>query len=525
VEARFARWILDCRRAGNAGSFDPPSLTEHSPDLFPDAPSDTPPGAPPDKPMLPTDRGTLFPGLRRAERAIPQFLRRAIESSPSTIASVSGTQLPLPLAFAPASSSRDGVHASQGRNSADTARSRNAARTSRCDNGEDPPEAHNLTFAETSRNRHIDSGCTEGARRCLKLFSHHNANHDASICDTSTPVPATRAKHPSRRICSNNSAPMNPSARHPSTKFVTSLTSLFTKQRCRLIRSSDSKPLESGAPQPSIKFGTAQTLLFAKRPPRRTSSNNSNAEELSAAQPSTRFVAAHSSLATRDTRSAAVEEIVPMRLTPEREHPHRKSVRTSDTSPQARAPTMDALAIPHRIAKQHHRTKQIAPAMPTPSRDTQECRAKSQTPRTQDATQVGNEFLLPPASIRAPCKHDPATSPLRLITPPRHSSRLLVNPRQHKLFIPRYGEQALRLGTIYVRSLLQGCSVATTIEVRSRLNARANRMSDRRICAFIIAERVVHRSARCFTSATGSSGEGQVRTFFMRGRPRIDLQR
>jgi hypothetical protein len=323
VEARFARWILDCRRAGNAGSFDPPSLTEHSPDLFPDAPSDTPPGAPPDKPMLPTDRGTLFPGLRRAERAIPQFLRRAIESSPSTIASVSGTQLPLPLAFAPASSSRDGVHASQGRNSADTARSRNAARTSRCDNGEDPPEAHNLTFAETSRNRHIDSGCTEGARRCLKLFSHHNANHDASICDTSTPVPATRAKHPSRRICSNNSAPMNPSARHPSTKFVTSLTSLFTKQRCRLIRSSDSKPLESGAPQPSIKFGTAQTLLFAKRPPRRTSSNNSNAEELSAAQPSTRFVAAHSSLATRDTRSAALEEIVPMRLTPEREHPHR----------------------------------------------------------------------------------------------------------------------------------------------------------------------------------------------------------
>jgi hypothetical protein len=35
VEARFARWILDCRRAGNAGSFDRPSLAEHSPDLFP----------------------------------------------------------------------------------------------------------------------------------------------------------------------------------------------------------------------------------------------------------------------------------------------------------------------------------------------------------------------------------------------------------------------------------------------------------------------------------------------------------
>jgi hypothetical protein len=387
VEARFARWILDCRRAGNAGSFDRPSLAEHSPDLFPDSSPDTPPDAPIFSPV----GGMSIPGPRRLAREIPQFSRRASESSPSAIAPVPGTQLALPLALAQTSPNRDAVDESRGGASVAASRARDAARTSRRDNvadwpqrcniskaaryvssarcrisadtlrngdGEDPSEAPNLASTETLRYRRSDSDCAEAALRSLELRSHRNASDASSISGALTPA-SPRGTHTCGHISTSVRAILSPRAPHQPTKFFAAQIELFRKCPSRRTRSIGSRPRKPRTECSSFKSIAAQTPLFAKDLCRRTCPNNSEPFESSAAQTSsfatrplrrtcsinsipfdssaakllTNVAAAQaSSFTTRDALPTTFDQIAHARLAPKRKH----APRVRATNPFAR---------------------------------------------------------------------------------------------------------------------------------------------------------------------------------------------
>lgn len=140
VEARFARWILDCRRAESP---ERNSLAEHSPDLLPDAPP----------------RTLLFPSVSEIPRpqnqalasGIPQYLCRRQTPRRTATAARGGRQLALPLAFG--SNSRDGL------------------------------------------------GDSECARASLRTLEHRAQRNTKESSRVRTLVPRFCAKRPFRRIC------------------------------------------------------------------------------------------------------------------------------------------------------------------------------------------------------------------------------------------------------------------------------------------------------------------------------------
>jgi len=167
VEARFARWILDCRRAG---SFERASLAETLPKLFSGTLSDTPA-------FLPSGE-TSVSGTQGLTPNIPQLPRMEGEPLQSSNASLPCRQLVLPLGFAATSPS---VHVAP-----------------------DPSG----TILEKLKHR---------AQRSVNGLSWAAAL-----------VPPTRADRPCRPTCSSSSSSSNSHAVKSSAKSVAAQTSLFT---------------------------------------------------------------------------------------------------------------------------------------------------------------------------------------------------------------------------------------------------------------------------------------------------------
>jgi hypothetical protein len=315
VEARFARWILDCRRAGNAGSSERPSLADHLPDLFSDSHADSPS----DAPLFFPAGGASDRGPQRLAREIPQFLRQDNEPRPSAVTSRPTEQLALPMAPMLASSSR-------------------------CGNGTDTPRSANTT--NTAQCRSVASECADATLRSLEFRSHRNANDDVSISDAWSPVLLPRARRPSRRIRSSSSAPLNPCAEHPSAKFAAARSSLFatrpSRRSCEGSSNEDvfisdvaalhlstranrvsgcesaitAAVVSPGAPRPSSKSIAVQTALFPKRPSRRTRSSSSSSLKTRAKHSSTTSIAGQTSLfTTQDLFSSAPRRIARMQVT------------------------------------------------------------------------------------------------------------------------------------------------------------------------------------------------------------------
>lgn len=209
VEARFARWILDCRRSDGS---DRPSLSEHLPELLSDNSTDWP--------TFPPSGGTSIPESSELAPRTAQFLSREREPSrASANGSRVGGQLTLPLGL---------------------------AATSPC-------------FDAASDN----AGAT------LRKLEHRAQRTVKETSRTAPPVPPTHVKHRYRLTRSSSSSPLGSCAVESSTKYVAAQTSLLAAKDCarhaprQIAPTQNESGIECSVRVPSRLFGTADSFSVA----------------------------------------------------------------------------------------------------------------------------------------------------------------------------------------------------------------------------------------------------------------------